>query len=152
MYDRLMRLGVLAFACPLLACSGDSDEGPTTTVPPTAIVTISSASTQIAWSGAPTNLPACSGSANTWYWDEVFVETAGVAVSLTSRTSVRDGVPQAAASVGISVPAHGSFTNHTVYCFPSAAQHTVQSTFQGTDANGHSITVVGPTITLLAKP
>jgi len=115
-------------------------------------VTIAQGVNQVAWSGAPSNFAACGGSANTWYWDEVFVETAGVAVSLTSRTPVRDGVQQADVAVSISVPARGSYTNHMVFCFPTSAQHAVQNTLHGVDANGHTVTVIGPTITLLAKP
>lgn len=145
-----MRISLLVTALAIVACSGGDTTGNPGSA--TGVVIISVAPTQVAWSGVPSPVSACSGVANTWYWDDVFTETAGVAVTLTSRTPVRDGVQQQDVAIAISVPARGSFTNRMVFCGPTATQHVVQNTFHGTDANGHSITAVGPTLTLLAKP
>ena len=144
----------LVTALTIIWCAGGCGSGSPTgsSGSPTGVVTVASSPTQVAWSGVPSIGTACAGFANTWYWTDVFTETAGVSVSLTSRTPVRDGATQPDVAIAISVPARGSFTNHMVYCGPNATQHTVQNTFHGTDANGHSITVVGPMLTMLAKP
>src|ERR1700752_2672896 len=46
----------------------------------------------VPFSGVPvTDTPECAGKPNTWYYDQVFTESAGAAVTLTSRMDFFDG-------------------------------------------------------------
>ena len=92
------------------------------------------------------------GFANTWFFNTVLTETAGVSVSLTSTVNFFDGAERPAIVSNIVINAHGTATLNRQFCFVAPTQHTVQATFTGTDANGHLVTVTTPIVTLTAKP
>jgi hypothetical protein len=52
---------------------------------------------------------------------------------------------------GLRIAANGSATIRTRWCSVSAAAHTAQSHFNGTDANGKAWSITGPVVRLLAK-
>jgi len=79
-------------------------------------------------------------------------ETAGVAVTVTTTTNVVDGSQQPDLTGSIAIAARGSASLNRQFCFGTATQHTVQSTFRGTDANGQAIVLISPVVTLQAKP
>ena len=146
----------LLAACVLAACAGTaacSSKSSTPTAPSgTASVQATTSPNPAPWSGAPiTALPECAGFANTWFFNTVLAETAGVAVNLTSQVNVLDGAERPAVISNILVSARGTTTLNRAFCFVGANQHTVQSTFTGNDANGHSITVATPIVTLSAR-
>ena len=54
----------------------------------------------VPFSGVPvTDTPGCATLPNTWFYDQVFTETAGNAVTLTSRTDFFDGSPSTSSTV-----------------------------------------------------
>ena len=106
----------------------------------------------VPFSGAPiTDVASCSGSANTWFYDQVFTETAGVAVRFTARTDMFDGRVTNNGSADISVPAKGTFTIKSRWCSAQGVSHTARSTFTGTDANGHPVTASGGDVQLRSR-
>ena len=146
----------LLAACVLAACAATaacSSKYSTPTAPSgTASVQATSSPNPAPWSGAPiTAVPECAGFANTWFFNTVLTETTGVAVTLTSQVNVLDGAERPAVISSILVSARGTTTLNRQFCFAGANQHTVQSTFTGNDANGHSITVATPIVTLSAR-
>src|SRR5215510_8439216 len=65
---------------------------PPTNTNSTANVNVEIRPNPVPFSGAPiTDAASCSGSPNTWFYDQVFTETAGVAVHFTNRTDSFDG-------------------------------------------------------------
>jgi hypothetical protein len=119
----------------------------------TANVSVEIRPNPVPFSGAPiTDAASCAGSANTWFYEQVFTETAGAAVLFSQRTDEFDGrVTSANASTAITVPARGSFTLKSRWCSASSVSHTAKTTFYGTDANGHQITVSGGTVQLRSR-
>jgi hypothetical protein len=101
---------------------------------------------------AITDVASCAGSANTWFYDQVFTETGGSAVHFTTRTDAFDGrTTTNNGATDITVPARGTTTIHSRWCSTSAASHTAQSTFNGTDAAGHAMTATGGQVHLNGK-
>jgi hypothetical protein len=106
----------------------------------------------VPFSGAPiTDVASCAGSQNTWFYDQVFTETSGVAVRFTSRTDMFDGRVTNNGSADISVPAKGTTTIKSRWCSAAGVAHTARSTFTGTDANGHTVTASGGDVQLRSK-
>jgi hypothetical protein len=105
----------------------------------------------VPFSGAPvTDTPDCAAKPNTWYYDQVFTETAGVAVTITSRIDFFDGFAvNNIQGIAINVPAKGSATVKARWCSGNRTNHTAQSTFSGVDSQGGLITVNTPVIKLL---
>ncbi|MBI3402476.1 MAG: fibronectin type III domain-containing protein [Acidobacteria bacterium] len=106
----------------------------------------------VPFSGTPIAATACVGVPNTWFYTETIRETAGVAVTLTKWVSVLDGrsiLNQG--TVNSAISAHGSTTFNFNWCLSAAGQHTIQTTWSGTDANGNSFSYGGPIVTLLAN-
>jgi len=97
----------------------------------------------VAFSGQPiTDTANCAGSKNTWFYQLNFKENGGVAVTFTSRIDKFDErVVNNIANLNMALPAMGAMTIQSRWCSAQAVAHTAQSTFMGTDANGHSITV-----------
>jgi hypothetical protein len=85
---------------------------------------------------------------NTWFYDQIIEETAGVAVTFSDRENFFDGKSSSKlTNANIAVPARGRLTIATRWC-SSTAPHTAQSNYSGTDANGHVIRINGPQATL----
>ena len=134
-----------------MACGSDSSSP--TNVSGTASVQATNSSAQVAFSGNPiTDAPECASRPNTWFFTTTLTETGGVGVSITSTVNSLDGSPQVPIAGNIAIAARGSVTLNRRYCFLQPTQHVVQSTFSGTDANGHAISVTAPVVILLAKP
>jgi hypothetical protein len=104
----------------------------------------------VPFSGQPiTDAAGCAGSKNTWFYEQVARETGGAAVTFTSRIDKFDGrVVNNTTNLSLVVPANGSLTIKSRWCSSQAVAHTAQTSFSGTDANGHSITVDAPTVNL----
>jgi len=119
----------------------------------TANVTATASPNPAPYSGAPIPGPGvCAGSPDTWFYNEVLTETVGVAVHLTHVVDALNGSTLNDVSQDINIAAKGSATLSYAWCFSPPTSRTIQSTWTGTDANGHAITVRGPAVTLSAKP
>jgi len=100
---------------------------------------------------AITDIATCQTRPNTWFYDQVLREVGGVAVTVTQRVDSFDGVAGSATNPGLRIAANGSITVRTRWCSVSAAAHTAQSNFSGTDANGRAWSLNGPVVRLLAR-
>ena len=107
----------------------------------------------VPFSGVPiTDSPGCARSPNTWFYNQYFTETAGVAVTFTSRIDTFDSrivnnqtgtQTQLGAGKQIIIPSR--------WCSAQAVHHTAQTTLIGNDANGHTIKVDGPVVDMQSK-
>src|SRR5207244_1439681 len=108
---------------------------PPKTQPPTTsgAVTVAINPNPVPFSGQPvTDTPSCAGLKNTWYYDQVFRETGGSAVTFTSRVDSFDGFSvNNLTGLNIVVPANGTLTLHARWCSGNATTHVAQSTFSG---------------------
>jgi hypothetical protein len=106
----------------------------------------------VPFSGTPvTDTPGCATLKNTWYYDQVFTETAGAAVTLTSRIDFFDGFSvNNIQGIAINIPAKGTAALKARWCSGNATSHTAQSTFSGVDSHGAAITVNTPVVKLMA--
>src|SRR5262245_17771837 len=148
-----------------VSCTNDTPNGPSDTpaqqppggpTPPdtnaTGNVNMEIRPNPVPFSGTPiTDVASCASSPNTWFYEQVFTETAGVEVHFTARTDTFDGRVTNSGSSDITVPARGSFTIRSRWCSVSPVSHTARSTFTGTDANGHSVTASGGDVQLLSR-
>jgi hypothetical protein len=100
---------------------------------------------------AITDVASCRDRPNTWFYDQVLRETGGVAVTITERVDSFDGVVTSRSNPSLQIPANGSTTIRTRWCSTAASAHTAQTSFTGTDANGRTWSVTGPTANLQAK-
>jgi hypothetical protein len=100
---------------------------------------------------AITDVASCANRPNTWFYDQVLRETGGVAVTVTERVDSFDGAVTSRTNPGIRIGANGTTTIRTRWCSSSASAHTAQTSFSGTDANGRTWSMTGPTVRLLAK-
>jgi len=159
----------LALVCAsgLVAASCSSDKSPTAPSAPapapaqpapqpapasTANLNVNIVPNPVPFSGAPiTDVASCSGSPNTWFYDQVFTETAGVSVHITHRNDSFDGRVTNDGSADITVPARGTFTLHSRWCSSQGVSHTAVTNFSGTDANGHPINASGGTVQLRSR-
>jgi hypothetical protein len=106
----------------------------------------------VPFSGQPiTDVASCRDRPNTWFYDQVLREVGGVAVTVTERVDTFDGAVTSRSNPSLQIRANGSTTLRTRWCSSSAAAHTAQTTFSGTDANGRSWSLAGPTVRLLAR-
>jgi len=106
----------------------------------------------VPFSGQPiTDIASCRDRPNTWFYDQVLRETGGVAVTVTERVDSFDGAAGSRSNPGLRVPANGSLTVRTRWCSATAAAHTAQTNFSGTDANGRSWNTGGPVVRLMAR-
>jgi len=125
---------------------------PTPAAPSTAHVNVNIVPNPVPFSGAPiTDVASCAGLANTWFYDQVFTETAGVSVHFTHRNDSFDGRVTNDGGTDITVPARGTFTLHSRWCSSQGVSHTAVSNFSGTDANGHTINASGGTVQLRSR-
>jgi hypothetical protein len=106
----------------------------------------------VPFSGVPvTDTPECAGKPNTWFYDQVFTETSGAAVTLTSRMDFFDGFTvNNIQGISIDIPAGGSETRRARWCSGNATNHTAQSTFSGIDSRGNAVVVNTQVIKLMA--
>jgi len=151
-----------------ISCTTDSTpNGPSTTPPPqqtpaptpptpapsaTANVNVQINPNPVPFSGAPiTDVASCAGSPNTWFYDQVFTETAGVTAHFTHLNDSFDGRVTNDGAADITVPAKGTVTIHSRWCSASSVSHTAVSTFSGTDSNGHTINASGGTVQMRSR-
>ena len=168
MLKKLVRPWMLVFVCAIavaaISCTTDSTpNGPDSSTPAqqqpaptntngTANVNVEIRPNPVPFSGAPiTDAASCSGSPNTWFYDQVFTETAGVAVKFTNRTDMFDGRVTNNGGTDISVPAKGTVTIKSRWCSAAAVSHTAKTTWTGTDANGHTVTASGGDVQLRSR-
>src|SRR5262245_31946835 len=169
MLSKLVRSWTVVLACATafaaISCTTDStpnapdspapaqqQPAPPATNNGTASVTVDVRPNPVPFSGAPiTDAASCAGSPNTWFYDQVFTETAGVAVKFTNRTDSFDGRVTNNGAADISVPAKGTVTIKSRWCSAAAVSHTAKTTFTGTDSNGHTINASGGDVQLRSK-
>jgi hypothetical protein len=147
-------------------CSGGNESvtGPTPTVStpapapspaPTPVTTgrvdVSIVPSPVPFSGQPiTNVSSCANSKNTWFYDQVFRETGGSQVTFTQRVDQFDGqTVNNLNGLSITVPANGTITLNSRWCSTTAAEHTAQSSFSGSDASGNSLTASAGIVRLM---
>jgi len=118
---------------------------------PTGSVRVSINPNPVPFSGVPvTDTPGCATLPNTWYYDQVFTETAGNAVTLTARTDFFDGFSvNIIQGIAIDVPAGGQTVLKARWCSGNKTTHTAQSTFSGVDSRGAPVIVNTPVIKLM---
>ncbi len=105
----------------------------------------------VPFSGVPvTDDPGCATKNNTWYYSQVFTESSGNAVTLTSRIDFFDGFVVNNYGIAIDVPAKGSTAVAARWCSGNPTNHTAQSTFNGVDSHGSPVVVNTPVIKLMA--
>jgi len=156
-------LAVFVVAASLISasCKNSSPTAPSDTTPPAATPTPTPATAKVQvtinpnpvpFSGQPiTDAAGCAGSKNTWFYSQIARETGGASVTFTSRIDKFDGrVVNTLNGLSMQVPANGSLTVQSRWCSSQAVAHTAQSTFMGTDANGHSINVDAPVVNLMS--
>jgi hypothetical protein len=103
-------------------------------------------------SGAPiTDAAGCKDVKYTWFYDQVFRETGGSAVTLTNRIDLFDErETNNIGNLNIVVPAGGTSQIRSRWCSSNKAAHSAQTRWTGTDAGGRSISVLGPKVILNA--
>ena len=103
-------------------------------------------------SGAPiTDAAGCRDVKYTWFYEQVFRETGGVAVTFTNRIDLFDDrETNNVGNLNVSVPAGGSSSIRSRWCSSNKAAHSAQTRWTGTDARGNSISVLGPKVILSA--
>jgi hypothetical protein len=139
---------------PTSPSTGSSNStGSTNTNPGASRVTVTVNPNPVPFSGKPvTDVPGCEKRNNTWYYEQILEETAGVGVTFTTEVDAFDGFVVNSTTVNIAVPARGKVTLNPRWCSATAEKHTAQSTFMGVDAKGNSISVQGPMVNLMAPP
>jgi hypothetical protein len=106
----------------------------------------------VPFSGQPIpDVASCRDRVNTWFYEQVLREVGGAAVTVTERVDSFDGAVTSRSNPSLQIPANGSTTLRTRWCSTSAAAHTAQTSFSGTDANGRRWSLTGPTVRLLAR-
>jgi hypothetical protein len=142
---------IAAFA---VSCSKGSPTSPSGGDPqlpnPTGSVKVAINPNPVPFSGAPvTDDPDCATKPNTWYYDQVFTESAGTAVTLTSRIDFFDGFTiNNIQGIAIDIPAKGTTSLKARWCSGNKTNHTAQSTFSGVDSHGNPVVVNTPIIKL----
>ena len=146
---------LLVIAIVVASCGKGSPTSPSGGDPqlpnPTGSVRVNINPNPVPFSGAPvTDDPGCAALPNTWYYDQVFTETAGNAVTLTARTDFFDGFSvNIINGISIDIPARGSLDLRARWCSANKTQHTAQSTFSGVDSHGNQVVVNTPVIKLM---
>ena len=106
----------------------------------------------VPFSGQPiTDVASCRDRANTWFYEQVLREVGGAAVTVTERVDSFDGAVTSRSSPSLQIASNGTTTLRTRWCSMSAAAHTAQTNFSGTDSSGRRWTLTGPTVRLLAR-
>jgi hypothetical protein len=120
---------------------------------PTGSVRVNINPNPVPFSGVPvTDEPGCATKPNTWFYDQVFTESSGNAVTLTSRIDFFDGFTvNNIQGISIDIPARGTAALKARWCSGNATGHTAQSTFSGIDSRGNAVVVNTPEIKLMGK-
>lgn len=106
----------------------------------------------VPFSGQPIgDIASCSNRPNTWFYDQVLREVGGTAVTVTERVDLFDGAVTSRTNPSLQIAAGGSTTLRTRWCSSASTAHTAQTNFAGTDANGRSWTLTGPTVRMQAR-
>ena len=151
LWSKFVLIAIVAASCAKNSPTSPSSKGPD--LPnATGSVQVGINPNPVPFSGAPvTDTPGCATLKNTWYYDQVFTETAGTAVTLTSRIDFFDGFSvNNIQGIAINIPAKGTAALKARWCSGNATGHTAQSTFSGVDSRGAAITVNTPVIKLMA--
>jgi hypothetical protein len=156
MKKKFLSTSLVLIAIVLASCSKNgsptSPSGGDPALPnPTGSVRVSINPNPVPFSGVPvTDTPGCATPPNTWYYDQVFTETSGNAVTLTSRTDFFDGFSvNIIQGIAIDVPARGQTVLKARWCSGNKTTHTAQSTFSGVDSSGAPVVVNTPVIKLM---
>jgi len=106
----------------------------------------------VPFSGAPIlDTGECADFTNTWFYDTVLQETAGVSVTFTSRIDLFDGnVANNLTGLNIALGPHDTVVLHTRWCSGKSTAHSAQSIFGGVDANGNLVSAQGQVAQLTA--
>ena len=157
-----------AFVVAASACGGSpTSPDPVTTTPPTAggpppptnnpaptptgALSVQINPNPVPHSGARIpDAPGCANVQFTWFYDQVIRETGGSTVTLTNRIDLFDDRETNNRAVNIVISANGSTSVPTRWCSSNRAAHSAQTRWSGTDAQGRSVTVLGPRVTLNA--
>lgn len=144
-------IGVLATSCSKNGSPTSPSGGDPQLPNATGSVKVAINPNPVPFSGAPvTDTPGCATLPNTWYYDQVFTESSGTAVTLTSRIDFFDGFSvNDIQGISIDVPAKGSTTLKARWCSGNKTNHTAQSTFSGVDSRGNPVVVNTPIIKLM---
>jgi hypothetical protein len=144
---------VCAAALAAMSCSDTGPTGPSSLPGSTGSIQITINPNPVPFSGQPiTDAAACENYENTWFYDQVLTETAGVEVRLTSRIDMFDDkTANTLQGLNIVIPPRGTQTLRTRWCSGAPTGHTAQSSFSGTDAQGNSVTATGPVARLMAR-
>jgi len=151
----------LVLASALVGCEGSKSNVPGSPSAPfdKPVLTVTVSPNPVPFSGQPITTGQCVGNPNTWFYTEVFAESGGVLVKLTSvtqHTGPNAGVavpltPPASNPFAFTVPANGSLSVPWPTCLAVATGATVQRSYSGTDFNGQAVAVDGPTVVLAWK-
>jgi hypothetical protein len=145
-----------AVGAAVAAKSGGGSSTPATpAAPPTAVLNMTASPNPAPWNGAATLGGPCTGSTNTWFYDTTIVESGGVSVHLTHAVDRHSGVGFGGvvndAPMDQTVAARGSLTFHAGWCWTPPVASVMETTFSGTDANNHAISV-SVFVNLVARP
>jgi hypothetical protein len=143
---------------PTPTANGPVPQPPTATPPPSAVpsgaVQITINPNPVPHSGVPiADAPGCRDVRYTWYYDQVFRETGGSAVTLTNRIDLFDDrETNNIGNLNLVVAANGTNQIRSRWCSSSKGPHSAQTRWAGTDASGKAITILGPKVSLSAAP
>jgi hypothetical protein len=106
----------------------------------------------VPFSGVPIlDTGECADYTNTWFYDTVLHETAGVNVTFTSRIDLFDGkVANNLTGLNIALGPHDTVVLHTRWCSGASSAHSAQSIFGGVDGNGNLVSAQGQVAQLMA--
>jgi hypothetical protein len=150
----LVVIAILAASCSKNGSPTSPSGGGDPTLPnATGSVRVNINPNPVPFSGTPvTDTPGCATLPNTWFYDQVFTESSGAAVTLTSRIDYFDGFSvNNIQGIAIDIPARGTTALKARWCSGNATNHTAQSTFSGIDSRGNPVVVNTPVIKLM-KP
>lgn len=114
-------------------------------------VELANAPSPAPWSGAPITGPACSGVENTWFFAANFSESGGLGVTFTEVVNTIDGTTAPPLTNQLRVPAGGSLGLNRAFCFRDNREHSIQTTFRGSDELGRPVIVEGAAVRLLPR-
>lgn len=125
---------------------------PTTSAGSLATVKVTVNPDPVPFSGAPIlDTGECADFTNTWFYDTVLQETAGVNVTFTSRIDLFDGkVANNLTGLNIALGPHDTVVLHTRWCSGKSTAHSAQSIFGGVDTNGNLVSAQGQVAQLMA--
>jgi hypothetical protein len=136
-----------------MSCTEGGPTGPSSLPGSTGSIEITIDPNPVPFSGQPiTDAAACANYENTWFYDQVLRETAGVEVRLTSRIDVFDGqTANTVQGLNIVIPPRGTQTLRTRWCSGAPTEHSAQSSFSGADSAGNPVTATGPVAQLMKR-